>query len=281
MGVTHIEDPNGNTLWSPNSVEGTYTAQKTQEIVNILADLLSTITIKMEGTIDGETLANVYTKTQCDTLFVKNADFTTKIEALVAAGLILDGNSLNDVMTKLRSLWKTCYGTNFEGEIIDNNSYNVLISNLIDANTSLNNYITRIQHDIYPQNPDGSLDTGKRLFAAVSDTGTTSDLSSDFTGSSRDTLVRAINYVQSNNSSLSNTVSGVRNDLTTVSNNLGTVTNTLTATVQDIGNLENLDSDIGASDIVDALNKIYQEVVTIKGDITSLTERVEDLENRI
>lgn len=279
MGVTHIEDTEGNLLWSPTSVEGAYTVQKTQEVAAILAELLSTITIKMEGTIDGETLANVYTKVQCDERFTRNDDFETKVLAMAAAGLILNGNSLTDINDRLRNLWKTCYGTNFDGEIIDHNSYNTLINNLTEIITSLNTYLTRVQHDIYPQNPDGSLDLSRRLFAALSNTGSTQDLSADFGGVARSTLAEAINFVQSETSSTAGSISDVSSDLADLSNNLTTVSSNLNTTVTNIGDVSEIDSELDASNVVGALNKIYVELKGIRSDLNSLTDRVTALES--
>ena len=200
--TTRIQDPNGNLLWSPVNPNGQYSLKKAETIAEVLENLIDSIEIKAKITMDEDQLANVYTKTQSDERFVlvSNADalITGKVSELIISGQIAGMTDINTINSRLLTVWKSCYGTNFDGVQVQNTSYNQSIDSLENSVYANTQDILRVLNSLYAKNPDGStIDFSKVLFAAVSDVGTTSDLSAAFSGTNRSKLVNAINYVYS------------------------------------------------------------------------------------
>lgn len=197
--VSHIEDENGNLLWAPNSLDGAYTVEAAQSVADILRDLMKDISIKASIEIDEDSLANVYTKNESDQRFIIVTNFDSllngKIQELINNQSIIGTSDLQTVNSRLLSLYTTCYGTNFDGVKVINDSYNQLISNLRDDYGSQYTIINRMLNELYGKYADGSTDWNTKIYALVSNTGTTSELSSLFIGANRATLVAAINYL--------------------------------------------------------------------------------------
>jgi len=278
MATTTIRNENGDLLWSPVSVAGAYSVQKTQEIADILAELLDNVQISSTITVDDDFLANVYTKSQSDQRYILVSNFNSllngSINNLINTGYIVGTNDFRTLTQRVLTLFNSCYGTNFEGEIISSNSYNSQLEALNNSYSALYNDVSRINRSIYYENPDGSLDRSKVLFAKVEDTGKTEELSSSFVGSNRSKLVFAINYTQSEINSTNNEITSIKNDITDVKSNITTVNNT-------IGDLQYLDEKVSSTSIVGSLNKISGLLTDINASISNLETRVSNLEGRL
>lgn len=197
MAQTTIEDTEGNLLWEPDSLEGIYSVQKAEEVTEILRSLLKDITIKMEGTINGESMADIYSKEQADERFVQNSTFDAtldaKVRALTSSGELVGIADKNYIMERLKALWSTCYGTNFENIVVNANSYNTRLDNLDTQYSAMVNNVDRIMRDMYLENRDGTLNTKVLLLATVATMGELADLKSGITD--RSSVINAINFV--------------------------------------------------------------------------------------
>ena len=275
---TQIRDTEGGLLWDPSSVDGKYTVMKAQSLADIIQSLMENISIKAVISLDEQSLANVYTKEQSDEryLLITNVDdildgkIDGKIQGLIVSGDIIGKADLNIVNSRLLSLYNACFGTNFEGETVSANSYNQQIENLSGQLTSQYTSINRMLHDLYGEMSDGSVDWTKKDYALVSDTGKTSDLSSDFIGSNRSTLAAAINYTQSQVSNKDALVG--TGTLDTTNKNLVDAVNEIFSTLNSLSNsLNSLSS--GVVNLSNTVNGLM-------GEIESLKSRVQELENR-
>lgn len=273
--TTRIEDIDGNLLWAPDSVSGKYSVSKTKEIADILEELLGNVNLSMNMKVDEESLSNIYTKTQADERFVINSNFDSllqsKVSELVVNGIIPSNTSLDLTNSRLLSLWTACHGTNFNGEVVQNISYDSSLSdheNKIYANTQ---DILRVINDLYYKGSDGStVDFNNPRFAMWADTGKTEDLSSVFSGTNRSSLAKAINYVY--------TLIDNRNTLIG-SGTLKTNANTLVGGVNEL-----YDSKADASTVATLstqLNNITQYMPGTGGTYYTFVSRVSTLENRV
>ena len=122
----------------------------------------------------------------------------SKVSELVVSGVIPGNSDYDTLNQRVLAIWVSCHGTNYSGEVVQNVSYDGYIQDHSDKIYANTQDILRIINDVYNKRQDGStVDFSNPKFAEKSDTGVTSDLSSAFTGSTRDTLVKAINYTYS------------------------------------------------------------------------------------
>ena len=260
--TTQIQDPNGNLLWSPTSVAGKYSAAKVQEVADILKDLLQNVTITMNAKIDEDSLSNVYTKNQSDERFVlvTNLDSAVqgKVSELIIAGQIAGTGDINTVNSRLLTLWKSAYGTNFDGEQVQNTSFNQSIESLNDSVYANTQDILRVLNNLFAKNSDGStIDFSHVLYASLADVGSKSDLSSAFSGANRSTLVNAINYTQS--------MVDYRNEIIGTGS-LQTSATTLIAAINELLGLQNASN---------------QTIVSLSGSISGIASNVTALTDSI
>lgn len=280
--VSHIEDENGNLLWAPNSLDGAYTLEAAQSMSDILKDLLKDISIKASIEIDEDSLANVYTKTESDQRFIIVTNFDSmlngKIQELINSQAIIGSSDLRTVNSRLLSLYTTCYGTNFDGVKVINDSYNQLISNLRDDYSSQYTIINRLLNDIYGRNTDGSTDWNNKEYALVSNTGTTSDLSSLFVGANRASIVSAVNYIATQVGTRdliigSGVIQTTAKDLIGAVNELLGLNNNLN---QSITNMSGTISTVSSN-----ISSLNQSVSGIQDSYISISGRVSGLENQV
>lgn len=264
MSTTQIQDSNGNLLWSPVDPNGKYSLKKFESVAEILESLINSIEIKAQISMDEDQLANVYTKTQADQRFVLVSNFDTlissEIRSLIAQGVIVGLTDMNLANSRLLTLFKSCYGTNFEGEKVVSNSFNERIENLTVSYNSMYSDLSRAMRDLYFENPDGTLDRSRLLYAAVSDAGTTSELSAAFSGVNRSKLVNAINYSQS--------LIDNKNEIIG-SGTLQTASNNLIGAVNELLGLNNESSR--------TIVTISSSIATVSSNVASLTESISDI----
>lgn len=278
MAQTTIEDTEGNLLWEPDSLEGVYSVQKAEEVTEILKSLLKDITIKMEGTINGESMADIYTKEQADDRFVQNSNFDAtldaKVRALTNSGDLVGVADKNYIMERLRALWSTCYGTNFENVVVNANSYNTRLDNLDIQYSAMVNNLDRVMRDMYQENRDGTLNTKVLLLATVAAMGELSDLKSGITD--RGSVIDAINFVF--------TKINTDNSLLGSDQTLSTTAKTLVGAVNEllgmINNSNASQSQISQSiaDLATQIAAIAQKISQNEVDITKESARTDKLE---
>lgn len=220
---TQIRDSETNELlWQANDF-GKYSMEKIEAISKILKEILTDTTLSMETSFNKDSLsmANLYTKDECNDIFVQLNVLEKLVKGLISE-LMLEGSIPNSTLLdlislRLETLNISCTGYDYKGDKKQAGFQEQI--DAIDgdlANTA--NNIIRLFKVVFQESTDGIYNFNNVLLAPISETGNVSSLNSGI--SNRKTLVDAINSVYSAVVDMKSTVQSISQSITSINSKL-------------------------------------------------------------